>query len=306
MRSTSTFDFMGRRFLAAGLSVTLILVAIGALVVQGLNLGLDFTTGTVVELRFPSAVSAQEIRGELEKRGFSGGVVQNFGTEVDLRVRMPPQEGIEDARIGDAIIAALNELHPGARLLRAEFVGPAVGEELRDEGGLAMLAALVMVMVYIMFRFTGKFAVGAVLALVHDVIIVIGMFALFQWTFDLPTLAAVLAVIGYSLNDTIVVSDRIRENFRLLRRGSAADIINLSLNQTLERTLVTSFTTLLVLLSLLLFGGESLSGFAGALTIGVVVGTYSSIYVASNLLMTMGIDRADLLEPEKEGATDAP
>ncbi len=303
---TRSFDFMRHRLWWAGLSGTLILVSIVSLVVQNLALGLDFTTGTLVELRFPEPVSADDVRGELAAAGLAGGVVQTFGSDVDLRVRMPPQEGMEDARVADAVLAAVRSAHPDVKLLRTEFVGPAVGEELRDEGGLAMLTALIMVLLYIMFRFTGKFALGAVIALIHDVIIVVGMFSLFQWTFDLSTLAAVLAVIGYSLNDTIVVSDRIRENFRLLRRGSPVEVVNISLNQTLDRTLVTSLTTLLVLVALLIFGGDSLRGFALALTIGIVVGTYSSIYVASNLLLTLGIERADLLEPVKEGADNAP
>jgi preprotein translocase subunit SecF len=208
----------------------------------------------------------------------------------------------DSATVGDALLAALRQNHgEGVTLLRSEFVGPAVGEQLREQGGLAMLTALALVMVYIMFRFTGKFAIGAVVALIHDVIITLGAFSLFGWSFDLPSLAAVLAVIGYSLNDTIVVSDRIRENFRRIRKGDAFHIINTSLNQTLGRTLVTSMTTLLVLLALLIFGGQLIEGFAEALIVGVVIGTYSSIYVAANMLLALKIDRQDLLLPEKEG-----
>ncbi len=294
-------DFMGRRKIALGFSLTLILISLGGLLVQGLNFGLDFTGGTLVEIEFSEPVSPEEIRLKLEEAGFKKGVVQNYGTETDLLIRMPPQEGREQATLGDAVLDALSSSYKGVDVRRSEFVGPAVGEELREDGGIAMLIALAVVMVYIMFRFTGKFAIGAVVALIHDVVIVVGAFSIFHWTFDLTVLAAVLAVIGYSLNDTIVVSDRIRENFRLLRKGAAFDIINTSLNQTLTRTLITSLTTLLVLLALLFLGGEMIRGFAVALTIGVVIGTYSSIYVAANILLMLNITKADLVLPEKEG-----
>jgi len=295
-------DFMGRRKLAMGFSLTLILTSLVALAVNGLNFGLDFTGGTLVEVEFDSPVAPEQVRQALERSGFSKGIVQNYGTETDLLIRMPPQEGQEQATLGDAVLQVLRQQYGEVSLRRSEFVGPAVGEELREDGGLAMLIALAVVMVYIMFRFTGKFAIGAVVALIHDVIITIGAFALFHWTFDLTVLAAVLAVIGYSLNDTIVVADRIRENFRLVRKGIPLEIINTSLNQTLTRTLITSFTTLLVLLALLFLGGELIRGFAVALTIGVVIGTYSSIYVAANILLVMNITKADLVLPEKEGA----
>jgi len=248
-------DFMGRRKLAMAFSLTLILTSLVALFVNGLNFGLDFTGGTLVEVEFDSPVAPEQVRQTLEQSGFSKGIVQNYGTETDLLIRMPPQEGREQATLGDAVLQVLKQQYGEVSLRRSEFVGPAVGEELREDGGLAMLIALAVVMVYIMFRFTGKFAIGAVVALIHDVIITIGAFALFHWTFDLTVLAAVLAVIGYSLNDTIVVADRIRENFRLVRKGIPLEIINTSLNQTLTRTLITSFTTLLVLLALLFMGG---------------------------------------------------
>lgn len=308
MRTDFDFDFMGRRQIALGCSALLLLVCIFALGLRGLNFGLDFSGGTLVEVEFAQDTAPDEVRSSLAAAGLENAVVQNFGTPRDLLVRLPPQEGIAQETLGDTVLQQLSDDFGRVELRRSEFVGPAVGEELRVSGGYAMLAALALVMVYILFRFSGKFSIGAVLALAHDVIIVIGVFALTQLSFDLATLAAVLAVIGYSLNDTIVVSDRIRENFRAVRRGKPEEIINVSLNQTLARTLVTSLTTLLVLCALLAFGGEIIRGFAIALTVGVVVGTYSSIYVASNVLLLLGITRDDLLEPVKEGADqdDAP
>lgn len=295
-------DFMKLRKVAIGLSALLIVASIGALVARGLNFGLDFTGGTLVELEFETAVEPATIRAELAEAGYSDVIVQAFGTPRDLLVRIPPEAVGEDDTVGDRVRETLAAQHSGVILRRSEFVGPAVGDELREQGGLAMLTALAMVMVYIMFRFTGKFAIGAVVALGHDVIVVLGAFAAFGWSFDLPSLAAVLAVIGYSLNDTIVVSDRIRENFRRLRKGDSIDVINASLNQTFGRTLVTSLTTLLVLVALLLFGGELIEGFAEALVVGVLVGTYSSIYVAASMLVALKIDRADLILPEPENA----
>lgn len=298
-------DFMGRRKVTAVFSITLVLISIVVLSVRWLNLGLDFTGGTLVEVVFEQPQDPERVRGWLVDAGFRNGVVQNFGTPTDLLVRMPPQADQDDTRLGDNVLEVLRVASGGeVELRRSEFVGPAVGEELREDGGMAMLLALGLVMIYIMFRFTSKFSIGAVVALVHDVIITFGFFAVFQWTFDQSVLAAVLAVIGYSLNDTIVVSDRIRENFRLMRRGQPVDVVNTSLNQTLSRTLVTSSTTLMVLVALLVFGGELIRGFAIALIIGVVVGTYSSIYVAASMLLAMGISREDLLIPVKEGTED--
>jgi len=254
----------------------------------------------LVEVVFDEPVDPEEIRGILDGAGYQNGTVQYFGTEEDLLIRMPPQLDVDQANMGDNIIATLQEIYPTVQMRQSNFVGPAVGEELTEDAGLALLAALVMIMLYILFRFTKQFSVGAVAALVHDVLITLGVFAFMQWTFDLSVLAAILAVIGYSLNDTIVVSDRIRENFRKIRRGTPVEIINQSLNQTLGRTLVTSMTTLFVLLALLIAGGEGIRGFAAALTIGVVVGTYSSIFVAANFLLLLNIQREDLLVPEKE------
>ena len=291
---------MGKRKIAAMISVGLVLVSIGLFAIRGMNLGLDFTGGTLVGVEFTTAVEPENVRQILEGAGFFNGVVQHYGTERELLIRMPPQVGTEQADMGGKILATLSDSFGDVTMRQNNYVGPTVGEELTNDGGLAILAALGVVMVYIFFRFTKQFAVGAVVALVHDVLIVVGIFSLFQWTFDLPVLAAILAVIGYSLNDTIVVSDRIRENFRKIRKATSIEIINRSLNQTLGRTLITSMTTLLVLVALLIAGGEGIRGFATALSIGVIVGTYSSIYVAANVLLVMNISREDLLIPEKE------
>jgi preprotein translocase subunit SecF len=299
-------DFMGKRLIATALSALLLLVALGSLGTQGLNLGLDFTGGSLVEVKLAEKVDPQAVRGFLVDAGFTNGTVQTFGSDEDLLIRVPPQANADPAvqvGLGDDIFRALAENYPGIVLLQSNYVGPAVGDELAEDGGLALLTALIIVMLYILFRFTKQFSVGAVVALAHDVVIVLGCFSVFQWTFDLTVLAALLAVIGYSLNDTIVVSDRIRENFRKARRGLPVEIINTALNQTLGRTLVTSLTTLFVLLALLFAGGEVIRGFATALSIGVVIGTYSSIYVAANVLLAMNISREDLLVPEPE--TDA-
>jgi len=311
----TNFDFMGKRKIAWIISITLVVVALGLLAVRGLNYGLDFTGGVQVELGFENPTAPELIREQLISAGFEKGVVQNFGTERDILIRMPPQENVsgvaagsggaesDQSKLGNKIAGVLKDIYPNMKVRRSEYVGPSVGQELREDGGLALLIALVIVMMYIMFRFSGKFAIGAVAALVHDVIIIAGIFSLFQWTFDLTIVAAGLAVIGYSLNDTIVVSDRIRENFRKIRKGSSESIINASLNQTLGRTLVTSLTTLLVLVALRIMGGELIAGFATALIFGVLVGTYSSIYVASNILLIMNVSKADLALPEKEDSS---
>jgi len=306
MAKAYNFNFMSYRKQAAIASILLLIVSAASMVLHSLEWGLDFTGGTLVEVTYEAAAFPEEIRAELDQAGYSGHVVQYFGSDRDILVRMPPQKNLSDkdnARLGDGLLVALRAATSNQLVLRrAEFVGPAVGDELTNQGGLGLLAALGMVLLYVSFRFQLKFAIGAVLALFHDVVITLGVFSIIRWEFDLTVLAALLAVIGYSLNDTIVVSDRIRENFRKLRRGSPEEIINTSLNQTLGRTLITSFTTLLVLVALLVLGGELISGFAKALIIGVVVGTYSSIYVAANTLLTLKLDRDDLLVPVKEGA----
>ena len=306
MAKVYNFDFMSYRKIASVASIVLVLVSLASIVLRSLEWGLDFTGGTLVEVTYEGVVNPEQIRAQLDQAGYSGHVVQYFGSDRDILVRMPPQKNLSDkenARLGDGLLASLQAGSSGGLVLRrSEFVGPAVGEELTNQGGLGLLAALGMVLLYVSFRFQLKFALGAVLALFHDVVITLGIFSLIRWEFDLTVLAALLAVIGYSLNDTIVVSDRIRENFRKLRRGSSVEIVNISLNQTLGRTLITSFTTLLVLFALLLLGGELISGFAKALIAGVVVGTYSSIYVAANTLLLLKLNREDLLVPVKEGA----
>ncbi len=292
-------NFMGRRRMAALFSVILILVSLGSLATRQLNWGLDFTGGTLVEVHYSESADLNAIRGILDSSGYSGAIVVSFGTDRDVLIRLP--KGYSDKE-GAELLTTLQQSFAGSvELRRIEFVGPQVGDELREQGGLAMLLALGLVMLYIAFRFQFKFAVGAVVALVHDVIITLGFFSLSGMEFDLTVLAALLAVIGYSLNDTIVVSDRIRENFRKIRRAEPVEVINISLTETLGRTLVTSLTTLLVLAALALFGGEMINGFAIALIVGVAVGTYSSIYVAANTLLLMGVSKEDLMIPVKEG-----
>ena len=295
-------DFMAWRRLAAGLSIALILASVVSLGVKELSWGLDFTGGTLVEVEYADSADLTVIRQTLQSRGYEGAIVVSFGTDRDVLIRLPA--GTSDEQ-GAALLGILqSESEVEVELRRIEFVGPQVGEELREQGGLAMLLALGLVMLYIAFRFQFKFALGAVGALAHDVIIVLGFFSLFDLEFDLTVLAAILAVIGYSLNDTIVVSDRIRENFRKLRRTDPLEVINQSLSETLGRTLVTSLTTLLVLISLAFVGGEMIHGFALALLVGVFVGTYSSIYVAANLLVALGVSKEDLIIPIQEGVDD--
>ncbi|HCS26918.1 MAG TPA: protein translocase subunit SecF [Spongiibacteraceae bacterium] len=292
-------NFMGLRKIAAALSIAFVVLSIGSLAVKGLNFGLDFTGGTLVEVVYEEAQSLDSVRSALSDAGYEQAIVVNFGADTDVLVRLP--QGLSP-ELGEQILRVLEQSAGSAvELRRIEFVGPQVGEQLREQGGLAILMALVVVLIYISMRFQLKFAFGAVVALAHDVIIVLGIFSLFNFDFDLTVLGALLAVIGYSLNDTIVVSDRIRENFRKLRKQASIDVINISLTETLARTLVTSLTTLLVLLALLFAGGEMINGFAKALTIGVVVGTYSSIYVAANFMLLLKLTKEDLMIPEKEG-----
>ena len=295
-----TINFMGQRKLAMVFSAILLLISLGSLAVKQLNWGLDFTGGTLVEVHYSETADLNAIRSTLEKEGYSGAIVVSFGTDRDVLIRLP--KGYSDKQ-GAELLAKLQEAFAGSvELRRIEFVGPQVGDELREQGGLAMLLALGLVMLYIAFRFQFKFAVGAVVALVHDVIITLGFFSVMGMEFDLTVLAALLAVIGYSLNDTIVVSDRIRENFRKIRRAEPVEVVNISLTETLGRTLVTSLTTLLVLAALALLGGEMIHGFAIALIVGVIIGTYSSIYVAANTLLILGVSKEDLMIPVKEGA----
>ena len=300
--SRQNIDFMGKRKLAMYGSIAAVLIAILAIALRGLNLGIDFTGGTLVEVGYQQPVELTEVRKALGDAGFKDATVQHFGTPRDVLVRLAPRGDQDSAKLSNQAFEAMNRAVNGeADLRRVEFVGPQVGDELTEDGGLAMLYALIGILIYVALRFEYRFALGSVIALIHDVLITIGIFALFQIPFDLSVLAAVLAVIGYSLNDTIVVFDRIRENFRKMRKGTPVEIINTSLNQTLSRTLITSLTTLLVLIALFVFGGEIIHGFAFALIIGVVVGTYSSIYVASTAVLMLGISKADLMPVKKEG-----
>ncbi len=293
-------DFMGKRKLAMVFSAVLIVIALGSLFTRGLNLGIDFTGGTLVEIGFPEAVELPAVRDKLSEAGFTDALVQHFGTPRDVLVRLAPREDVERSKLSDQALQAVQTLDAKAELRRVEFVGPQVGDELTEDGGLAMLYALIGILIYVALRFEYRFSIGSVIALVHDVIITIGVFSVLQVEFDLTVLAAVLAVIGYSLNDTIVVFDRIRENFRKMRKDDSIEIINVSLNQTLSRTIFTSLTTLLVLISLFVFGGEIIHGFALALIVGIVIGTYSSIYVASTAAIVMGVSKADLMPVKKE------
>ncbi len=293
------FRFMKFRKIAGIISISLFIVSIMSLSFRGLSLGLDFSGGTLIEVSYESAVDLESIRNSLEVNGYPDSQVVNFGTNLDVLIKVADQSG--NSSIGENIFNILNEQNIPIELKRVEFVGPQVGDELRDQGGLGMIIALFMILIYVAFRFQYKFALGAVTALGHDVVIILGLFSLFGWDFDLTVLAALLAVIGYSLNDTIVVSDRIRENFRTERILEPIDMIDLSLNQTLGRTIVTSLTTLLVLFALFIFGGELIRGFSLALILGVLIGTYSSIYVVANILMSLTLTQEDLAIPEPEG-----
>ena len=300
LKGKLNIDFMGKRRLAIILSGVLLAIALTALITRGLNFGIDFTGGTLLEVGYPQAVELEPIRAILADSGFDGAQVQHFGSSRDVLVRIAPQADKESAQLSDEVVAGLQQQNASVEMRRVEFVGPQVGEELTEQGALAMIYALIGILIYIMVRFQWRFAPGAVIALVHDVLIIIGVFALFQFDFDLTVLAALLAVIGYSLNDTIVVFDRIRENFRKMRKGTAVEIVNTSINQTISRTLMTSITTLLVLTSLFVFGGEVIHSFSLALILGVVVGTYSSIYVASTATLALGVSKSDLIPAKVE------
>ena len=300
LKGNLNIDFMGKRKLAMILSGVLLAISLTALVTKGLNFGVDFTGGTLIEVGYPEAVELEPIRTALAGAGFDNAQVQHFGSARDVLVRIAPQDEKESAQLSDEALSGMRQLNPGMEMRRIEFVGPQVGEELTEQGALAMIYALIGILIYIMVRFQWRFAPGAVIALIHDVLIIIGVFALFQFDFDLTVLAALLAVIGYSLNDTIVVFDRIRENFRKIRKATPVEIVNTSLNQTISRTLMTSITTLLVLVSLFVFGGEVIHAFSLALILGVVVGTYSSIYVASTATLAMGVTKADLMSAKVE------
>ena len=290
------------RFRKIAISISLILFvgSIGSIFTKGLSLGLDFSGGTLVEIQYEDSVDLQEIRGVLSDNGYEDFQVVNFGSSLDVLIKIADQPG--NSSLGDQIFALLSSNDFEGELKRIEFVGPQIGSELRDQGGLGMLVALGMILLYVAFRFQYKFALGAVAALGHDVVIILGLFSIFAWDFDLSVLAALLAVIGYSLNDSIVVSDRIRENFRSERALGSEDLINLSLNQTLSRTVITSLTTLLVLLALFFFGGEAVRGFSLGLIIGVLIGTYSSLYIVTTILISLNLSQEDMAVPDVEGA----
>jgi preprotein translocase subunit SecF len=285
-----------------------VLIAIGSLLVRGMNLGLDFTGGTVIEVQYPEPMEIPKVRETLAAAGFGDAQAQHFGTSRDVLIRIPPREQANAAALSNDVLHALQgaEGGAGATLARAEFVGPQVGQELVEQGGLAALGALAGILIYIMFRFEWRLAVGTIAATIHDVIFTVGWFSLFQIEFDLTVLAAVLAVIGYSVNDTVVVLDRIRENFRKRRKGSAMEIMNLSINETLSRTIMTSLATLLSVIVLYFLGGSVMRGFSIAMIVGIVVGTYSSIYIASATALYLGLSREDLLPRAKEAVDDRP
>ena len=291
----SPINFMGIRHVAFAVTVILTLISLGSLAVKGLNFGLDFTGGTLIELAYEKPADLNKVREQLRSAGYESAVVQSFGATTDVLVRLAGDDPLLGNKVSASLLAA-DASNPAA-VKRVEFVGPTVGEELRDQGGLGMLLALAGIMVYVAFRFQWKFGFGAIVSLIHDVIVTLGVFSFFEIPFDLTVLAAVLAIIGYSLNDTIVVFDRIRENFRLLRKADLIENINISTTQTLLRTLATSISTLLAIVALMVFAGENLWGFALALFIGVSAGTYSSVYIASILLIWLKLTRDDLIPP---------
>lgn len=306
VKQKTTIDFMGKRKLALGLSAFLLVMSLVALPTMGLNFGLDFTGGTEAEMRFSSAPDVAEVRASLAEAGMPDATVQRFGSATDLLIRIPPFEGETQSDAAEQATLVLETLTAdfpdGVEMRSSGFVGPQVGEELTEQGILAVIYALIGIFIYVMFRFQWRFSVGAVVAVVHDIVVTLGILSVLQVDFDLTVVAALLAVVGYSLNDTIVLFDRIRENFPRMGKSSPSQVINTSVNETLSRTLMTSLTTLLVLIALFYFGGEIIHAFAWTLIIGVVVGTYSSIYVASNALLILGVSKLDLLQVEKEGA----
>lgn len=294
-------NFMSKRLLAAAFSIILVVVSLGSLVTQGLNFGIDFTGGTMIELGYQEQVELSQLRQDLAEGGYPDATVQNFGSIHDVLIRLPVIETQNMAELSNEVVTMLqSKSEAEIDVRRVEFVGPQVGDELTEQGGLAMLYALIGILIYVSLRFEYRFAIGSVVALIHDVVITLGFFSLTRIEFDLTVLAAILAIIGYSLNDTIVVFDRIRETFLKMRKGSSEEIVNTSLNATLSRTLMTSLTTLLVVVALFMFGGEVIHAFSIALLCGIVIGTYSSIYIASNTILAMGVSKEDLLPPVKE------
>lgn len=299
-RRTPSIDFMGKRKITYVISATLMIVSFALLFTRGLNLGIDFTGGVVIEVNYPVAANVDRARAALAQAGFADAQVQAFGSSRDLAVRVPPADNEEVTQISQRVVEALRQVDPGVQVRRTEVVGPQVGEDLTEQGGLAILFTFIGILIYVGFRFEKKMAAGTVLAAMHDPIVILGFFAATQLTFDLSVLAAVLAVIGYSINDTVVVFDRVREVFLLMRKATPTEVLNKAINETLSRTLMTSFSVLFVVVSLYLFGGETLAGFSIAIIIGVLVGTYSSIFVAGALALDMGVKALDLMDIKKE------
>ena len=299
-----TIKFLSIRKFTTIMSIVLILASTFSLMSKGLNLGIDFTGGIQIEISFENAPNIENVRSNLGSGGYDDAIVQNSGSSQDLMVRIPPRDGITNKKVGEDVIGMLQASDNSVTLKSSEYISAQVGEELTEQGGLAMIFALIMIMIYIVFRFQWKFSIGAVLALIHDVMITLGIFSFFQLTFDLSVLAAILAVVGYSLNDTIVIYDRIRENFRSMRTAKTLNILNSAITQTIKRTIITSSTTLLVLLSLFVFGGSSLEGFSIALIVGVLIGTYSSIFVASTSIFYLDISTTDLIPVKREEVDD--
>jgi preprotein translocase subunit SecF len=304
IKGTGHFDFMGFRRIGVAISLAMVLVSAYAIGTGGLALGVDFTGGLMIEVRYPTAAHPAAVREVLVAAGKEDVQVQNFGSASEVLIRLAPSEASADA-VSEEVMNILSAAEPGVELRDRYFVGAQVGEELTEQGGLAMLFAMGMILLYVAFRFQLKFSLGAIAALVHDTIIVIGFFAITRADFDLSVLAAVLAVIGYSLNDTIVVFDRIRENFHVMRKASSVDVMNTSINQTMSRTIITGATTLMVLFALFFLGGEVIHGFATALIVGVIVGTYSSIFVASPVTLYLGATRDDFIVPKDEAQPDS-
>ena len=299
-----TINFLSVRRITTTLSITLMIFSLVSIITKGLNPGIDFTGGFQIEISYQQPPEIEDIRNNLSSAGFNDAIVQNSGSATDIMIRIAPREGLDSRTVGKLIIENLSQSSNSAELMSSEYVSAQVGEELTEQGGLAMIFALIMIMIYIVFRFQWKFSIGAVMALIHDVLITVGVFSFFQITFDLAVLAAILAVVGYSLNDTIVIFDRIRENFRSMRRAETLDILNTSITQTISRTMITSSTTLMVLLALYIMGGQSLEGFSLALIIGVLIGTYSSIFIASTSIFYLDISTSDLLPTKREEVDD--
>tara|TARA_B100000029_G_scaffold486607_1_gene541149 strand:- start:4754 stop:5758 length:1005 start_codon:yes stop_codon:yes gene_type:complete len=323
LKRDTKIDFLGKRRLATIISAIIIVASIGSIAIKGLNFGIDFTGGTLVEVSYQQTVEVSSVRGQLQDAGFSDAQVQYFGTAKDILIRIPvrsvqnsvsissdvmetlrspfSEKIVEDSRRAVQRCISSNEIQDcKVQMRRVEFVGPQVGDELTEQGGLAMIYALIGILIYVAWRFEWRFSLGAVAALVHDILITVGVFSILGLDFSLPVLAALLAVIGYSLNDTIVVFDRIRENFRKMRTSESIEVMNRSINQILPRTILTSLTTLLVVVTLLVLGGEVIKGFAIALLIGILVGTYSSIFVASPVVLGLGISRENMIQVKKE------